>query len=304
MKKMKSGFFSPGIVIVAILSTAPAFGQADEMDDNETLKIAAVEALMSAPPERVLPIAKRVMAGNHSHEVKERALFILSQIDAPEAQEILFETASSGSGDLRHEAIRMIGIGGDAPTMARLKDIYVAGDSAVKESVLEAYLIADDAQAVYQIALAAKDGDEFEEAVETLGAMGALTELRALRESAGNSEILVEAYAIAGDYESLRAMALDGTDPDIQQEAIQGLGIVGGAEVNSTLMEIYRSTNSQDVKEAALEGMLISDYDEGVLQLFRESQDSDEKRDLLEMLVMMDSDAALQVIDETLGDNR
>lgn len=290
------------ILVFALQSTV--FAQSNEDDDNEELKIAAVEALMSAPPERALPIVQKVMAGNHSDEVKERALFILSQIDAPEAQVILLETARNAEGDLQHEAIRMIAISGDEQTLRNLKEIYASGDSEVKESVLEAYLIAGDTTSVYEIASTTQDPEEFEEAVEMLGAMGALDELRQLRESAGNSEVLVEAYAIAGDYESLRAMALDPSDPDIQEEAIQALGIVGGPEVDATLMEIYRSADSEDVREVALEGMLISGYDEGVLQLFRESQSSDEKRELLEMLVIMDSDAAMQVIDETLAEGQ
>jgi HEAT repeat protein len=297
-----TGNFRHIAIVTAIVFAVPCHAQST--DENEALKIAAVEALMSAPAERALPIVKRVMQGNHSNDVKERALFILSQIDSPEAQEILIETAESGSGELQNEAIRMIGISGDAQTMARLKDIYAKGNADTKESVLEAYLIADDAQAVYEIALGATGEREFEEAVEMLGAMGALAELRALRENAGNSEILVEAYAIAGDHESLREMALDASDTEIQVEAITGLGIVGGAEANATLLEIYRATDSAEVREAVLDGMLISGYDEGVLTLFRESDDAEEKRDLLEMLVIMESDAAMQIIDETLGGNR
>lgn len=287
-----------------LLSTFACDGFAQSNSDDEELKIAAIEALISAPSERALPIVNRVMAGNHSDEIKERALFILSQIDDPEALRILLEAAKNASGELQEEAIRMVGIGGDDEALASLRDIYANGDADVKESVLEAYLIADDYQSVYEIALSSTDAEEFEEAVEMLGAMGALDQLRELRENRGNSEVLVEAAAIAGDFESLRAMALDDGDPEIQEEAIEGLGIVGGAQVNETLMEIYRGAASENVREAALEGMLISGYDEGVLTLFRESQDSAEKRELLEMLVMMDSDAAMQIIDETLGDNR
>lgn len=292
------------IALVAISCMSTAFAQTDQDDANEELKIAAVEALMSAPEQRALPIVQKVLAGDHSDDVKERALFILSQMDSPEAQEILLETARNSTGDLQEEAIRMVGIGGDVDALAELKEVYRVGDIGVKESVLEAYLIADDVNAVYEVAVITTDEDEFEHAVEVLGAMGATEELRKLRETVGNSEILVEAYAMAGDYESLRAMALDSSDPDIQEEAIQGLGIVGGPEVNATLLEIYRGTDSEDVKEAALEGMLIADYDEGVVELFRESQDAEEKRDLLEMLVIMDSDAAMQIIDETLGGNQ
>ena len=292
------------VALVAMFCMSTAFAQSESDDANEELKIAAVEALMSAPEERALPIVQKVLAGDHSDDVKERALFILSQMDSPEAQEILLETARTSSGDLQQESIRMVGIGGDVDALAELKEVYRVGDVGVKESVLEAYMIADDVNAVYEVAVIATDEDEFEHAVEILGAMGATEELRKLRETVGNSGILVEAYAIAGDYESLRTMALDPSDPEIQEEAIQGLGIVGGPDVNATLLEIYRGTDSADVREAALEGMLIADYDEGVVVLFRESQDAEEKRDLLEMLVIMDSDAAMQIIDETLGGNR
>jgi hypothetical protein len=101
--------------------------------------------------------------------------------------------------------------------------------------------------------------------------MGAIDELRALSQESGYTE-----------------------------ELIQALGIAGGDDVNATLMDIYRNAETDDIREAALEGMLISGYDEGVLQLYRESDDIEEKRDLLEMLGIMGSDLMMEVIDEAL----
>ena len=272
--------------------------------DSDELKIAALEALMAAPPERALPIVQKVLNGNDSDEIKSRALFILSQIDLPEAQALLGEAARNNSGELQLDAIRMIGISGDPGGVAELSAIYAAGDAEVREAVLEAYLISDDSEAVYQIALNTQDPDEFESAVEMLGAMGAVEQLRALRERTDMSEFLVDAYAIAGDVESLRVLAADDTDPEAQLEAITALGLVGGSEVDATLLEIYRGSDSEEVKEAALDGMLISGYDEGVLELFQESQNPEEKRQLLERLVMMDSDAVWDIIDATLDDQQ
>lgn len=294
---------------VRIIFTALAFIAANAVmaqasasaDESEQLKIAALEALMSAPAERALPIVEKVLSGSHSNEVKMRALFVLSQIDLPGAQALLLDTAKNGTGTFRLEAIRMIGISGDPAAMAGLADIYATGDSDAKSRVLHAYMIADDVDAVYAIAANATDDDEFEKAVHMLGIMGANDELRNLRDKAGNSGVLIHAYAMAGDVESLRAMALDNSDPKKQAAAIQGLGIVGGEEVNATLLEIYRGTDSEQVKEAALHGMLVADYDEGVLELFRSSQDGKEKRVLLRMLVMMDSEAAMEAIEKTLS---
>jgi hypothetical protein len=134
--------------------------------------------------------------------------------------------------------------------------------------------------------------------------MGDNEKLRLLRDRDGSAETLIHAYAISGDVESLRVIALDSSDPEKQTRAIQGLGIVGGNEVNTTLLEIYRGTDSSDVKEAALHGMMVAGYDEGVIELFRASQDAKEKRELLQMLVMMDSDAAMEIIDEALTGGR
>ena len=293
------------IIFIAIALSIASTGVAqtddqDDRDDVEDLKISAMEALISAPSERALPIVTRVLNGDHSDELKSRALFVLSQIDHPDAHSLLVETARTGNDELRHEAIRMIGIGGDRDALAGLADIYATGDEETREAVLEAYLIADDARSVFEIAIDAQDKQEFENAVEMLGAMGALEELRALRDRTDMSEVLIDAYAIAGDVESLRELALDASDPEMQMAAIHGLGITGEDEVTEVLVSIYRDTDSAKVKEAALEGLLISGQDEGVLQLFRESQDPAEKRELLETLVIMDSDAVWDIIDATL----
>lgn len=286
------------------LMTSTSIAQSDALDDVEELKITALEALMAAPPERALPLLSKVIEGESSDEVKERALFVLSQIDLPEAQALLLETARQGSGELRLEAIRMIGIGGEPAALSGLAELYGTGDGDVREAVLQAYLIADDSNAVYEIAASAESEEDFEEAIEILAAMDARGELRMLRNRAGMSETLIQAYAISGDFETLRELSMDGSNPQQQAQATQALGIVGGAESNTALVEIYRSSDSPDVREAALDGLLISGHDEGVLQLYRSSQDPVEKRELLEYLVMMESEAIWDVIGSALDSER
>jgi HEAT repeat protein len=290
--------FRKSIVATLIIGISSlAFAQADEAD---SLKMSALEALIAAPPERALPIVTKVLSGDSSPALKERALFILSQIDLPEAQNQLVETARTGDTKLRLEAIRMIGIGGNADALAALRDIYAAGDGNTKDAVLEAYLIADDKGAVYQIAVNSQDPQEFENAVQMLGAMGATNELRELRDRPGSGEVLINAYAVAGDVESLTALANDSSDPERQAQAMHGLGIAGGSEVGEVLAGIYRTSDVPKVREAALQGLLIAGDDQAVLELFRASDDPAEKRELLQTLVMMDSDSVWDVIDTTL----
>ena len=110
--------------------------------EDEELALAAMEGLMAQPPERALPIIKKVLAGSQTKLVKQRALFVLSQIDSPEARDILAQTARSSDAALRGEAIRSIGIGGDPKALDALQAIYNAGDPDVKEEVLQAWMIA------------------------------------------------------------------------------------------------------------------------------------------------------------------
>jgi HEAT repeat protein len=289
------------ILAVAVLIGSHVTAAAQSVDtDREQLQIAALEALASAPPERALPLARKVLAGKHSREVKERALFVLSQIDLPEAQQALAEAARSGDGELRYEAIRMIGIGGDPGALAELKPLYATDNEELREAVLEAYLIAGDADAVFELAANAKSESSFEDAVETLGAMNAREQLRRLRDKAGSSKDWIEAIAVSGDVETLRELALDSSDPERQTKAIEAMGIAGGDELKSSLVDIYRNAGTKEVREAALDGMLIAGHDEGVLTLYRESKSSAEKKELLEYLVMMDSDEIWNIIDSAL----
>ncbi|MEM7500568.1 MAG: HEAT repeat domain-containing protein [Pseudomonadota bacterium] len=285
------------IFVTGCLALSVGWAQTQE----EELKLTALQALVSAPPEKAVPIAARVLRDERSSTIlKERALFVLGQMDSDDARTLLLEAATDSTTDTQHEAIRIIGINGDSDSLTQLQALYRNGDSDVRRAVLEAYLIADESGLVYEAALAADTPDDFADAVETLGAMGALDELRALRESAGWSESLIDAYAIAGDIESLSALATDRSDPERQARAIEGLAVAAGDEAEGTLATIYRETSSERVKEAALEGLMIADGDESVLALFHESNDTEEKRRLLEMLVMMDSDAVWDVIDATL----
>jgi HEAT repeat protein len=297
------------IIATALLAIATQAPAQSDAADVEALQLAAVEALISAPPERALPLARKVVEGDYSDELKENALFVLSQIRDPRAQELILTTARNSSGELQEEAIRMIGIGGDPEALAQLRTLFAEGDEDVRDAVLEAYLIAGDEDAVYQLALETQDVEAFEQAVETLGSMGAHEKLRQLRgqvtlSGSEVSEALIEAYAISGDLESLRALALDASDAEGQKKAIEGIGIIGDDAADATLLEIYRSAANADIREAALEGMMISGNDEMVVQLYRSSTNAAEKRRLLEYLVNMNSDAVWEIIDQALEGNK
>ncbi len=268
--------------------------------EEESLALAAMEGLMAQPPERALPVIKKVLAGQQSKLVKERALFVLSQIDQPEANAMLLDYARSANNPLRNEAIRMIGVGGNAKSLSGLQDIYAGGNASVKRSVLEAWLIAGRKAEVYQAALNAKSEADASQAIRTLGAMGAVDELRKLGDQNKNSRNLLEAYAITGDLNSLRKLADGASDLSVRSEAIRRIGIINSEPARVALRELYAGNTAPQLKDAVLEGMLISNDQQGVLALYRNAKTPEEKRTLLRTLSIMGGDAALQAIDAAL----
>lgn len=271
-----------------------------EPTGDEELALAALEGLMAQPSERALPILKKVLAGPQSTLVKQRALFVLGQTNSAEARQILLQTARSTDSGLRGEAIRSIGISGDTKSLDELKAVYDAGNEDVKKEVLQAWLIANRREPVFQIALNAKTEDEASDAIRMLGVMGATEELRKLADRPNAAAGLLDAYAISGDLASLRKLAEGNGSREVKLEAVRKIGIIDGEPSRLALRDIYARSTDADMRKAALQGMLISRDEQGVLALYRAAKDSDEKRSLLRMLSTMDGDAALQAIDAAL----
>ena len=295
-------------MLAAVLMAGTAFAQAPKKPQpaegsptaDEELSLVALEGLMGQPPERALPIIKKVLAGSQTTLVKQRALFVLSQIDSPEAREILAKTAASTDAAMRGEAIRNIGIGGDPKSLDSLQAIYNTGSEDVKEQVLQAWMIADHKNAVYQVALNAKTEEEASQAIRMLGAMGATEELRKLADRPNAARGLVDAFAISGDLVSLRKIAEGNGDRSVRIEATQQIGIIDSDAARVALRELYARSTDAEFKEAALRGMLIANDEQGVLALYKAAKTSDEKRSLLRVLSTMDGDVALQAIDAAL----
>ena len=58
------------------------------------------------------------------------------------------------------------------------------------------------------------------------------------------------------------------------------------------------------MRDAALHGLMIAGDDEVMLELYRQSQDPAEKRQLMQVLVATGSDLMLEVIDEALANQQ
>ena len=285
----------------------PAQGEPGLAD--EELADIAVQGLMNAPPERALPVLKKVLAGQRSIKVKKRALFVLSQLETDEAMKVVLDTAkNSREPELRKEAINMLGVSGSQSAVEGLVDIYAASSSAdEKRRVIEAWLVADRKDLVLKTARSEADPKVRRKAIETLGAMEAseeLAQLFATTQDAGNREAIIEALGVAeqcrrAEVDRGQREACPRTSAWMRWRRSASPATKSGA---AALVELYGKANTPGLREAALQGLLIADDAEAVKKLYRNARSAEEKKAVLRVLTSMDDDSAIDVIEHELGE--
>jgi HEAT repeat protein len=276
------------------------------MDDEELADI-AVEGLMNAPPERALPLLKKVLQSQHSTKIKKRALFVLSQLGTDEALDVVIDTTKNASDpELRAEAIHMLGICGEDRAIERLREVYASSkDAREKRQIIEAWLVADRKDLVLAAARTETDPSVRDKAIQTLGALDASAELKQLfdvTQDVGNRRAIVQALGVAGNSDALAAIAGDAKLPEeIRIEALHSLGVAGDRGGETALVKLYAQANTPELRDAVLHGLLVTGDTDAVLKLYRNAKTTDEKKALLRLLSMMGDDAAIDAIEAELN---
>jgi hypothetical protein len=274
--------------------------------DDEDLAELALEGLMSAPPERALPLLKKVMQGNRSIKLKKRALFVLSQLDDSAGLDLVVDTAKATTDpELREEAIRILGISGEDRAIERLREIYASSkDAHERRQIIDAYLVADRKDLVLAAARGEPDPSVRAHAIQTLGALDASEELRQLFDvttDEANRRAIVQALGVAGNSAALAAIAGNPRQPEnIRIDATQALGVAGDRGGDQALVRLYGQANTPALRDAVLQGLLVSGDSDAVLTLYRNAKSVDEKKVLLRTLTTMGDDAAIDAIEAEL----
>jgi len=86
----------------------------------------------------------------------------------------------------------------------------------------------------------------------------------------------------------------------VRIDAIRKIGLIDSDAARAALRDIYSRSTDAEIKDAALQGMLIVGDEQGVLALYKSARTTEEKRVLLRTLTTMDGDVALQAIDAAL----
>lgn len=199
--------------------------------------------------------------------------------------------------ELRRTAIQGIAIHGGEEAAGLLRSLYASTtDHREKLAILESLAILDDAESLaLEIVQTERDPELLATAIQILGVMGATGELAGLYQrfdDIGTRRTVLEAMAVAGDGEGLRRALRSEQDPELKAAAIHGLAIDGGDDAGPFLAGLYAESGSQVEKTAIIESMMVLHDAGGLISLLEQEQDPVLRRQMLEVLTMMDTEEA------------
>jgi hypothetical protein len=276
-----------------------------EQEDDEELKLLALDSLLNSDSDRALPMLEEFLKGGHSPRLKDHALFVLSQSEAPRARSILLGIAQGGSNpDLQRKAVKYLGMSGDAGSLRALEEIYASSqDAAVKRAVLEAYVVADDPKRVVAVARGEKSPELRREAVQALGALGGESELRQLYGSETSPQVreeILDALVAADAADALLELARTEKDARLRAKAVQNLGALDDQATGAALVSLYGSERDASVRRAVLDAFVAQDNCAALVQIGRSEKEPAMRRAVVEHLSAIECQEATDFLLEIL----
>ena len=250
---------------------------------------------------------QKVLQGTGSPRLKAQALFVLAQSNSPKARDLLVTIAKGNANpDLQLRAIRYLGIHGGRESRAALADIYASStDIDIKKRILRSFMEGGEKDRLLTAATSEQNAELRLTAVQLLGNMGAGEELWALYQKESNVDVkkqVIRAFATGGSFTRLAELAKSEKDPELRLLAVRNLGMVGGRRTGDTLVEIYNTEKSPEIKKSVVSSLANSGNAEALVALARKEQDPTMKKDMVSKLANMSSSkVARDYLIELLG---
>jgi hypothetical protein len=305
-----------------------------DAQNDEELKLLAIQGLMNSNPERGIPLLEKVLNGSGSPREKSQALFVLAQSGDSRAMEILGRVATGQNNpDLQRKAIEYLGMfGGDGVSGGVeggvsggvsggvggakhsgstersanqiLANVYAtSNDASVKRAVLKSYMLSGDSQSLFKAARGEKNEDLKREAIKQLGLVGGESELEQLYQSETAPDVrreILQSFFLAGDSKRLVQAASNEKDPELRRAAINNLGLIGGDDASKALSAIYAKETDRSLKEEVLNAFFLEDNAAALVSIARNEKDPGLKKKAVEKLAIMDDKAATDYLMELL----
>lgn len=263
-------------------------------EGDDEMKMIALQALMDQNEERALPILEKILTGNSSSKVKDKALFVLSQNESPKAQQLLGDIAlGTKYPELQEKAIHYLAIEGGRAG-AQLVRIYDGtNDVKIKKTVLRAFIVSGDQERAFALAQKETSPELKREAIRTLGVMGDTKDLRQLYKQATTADAkkeLLRALGVGGDTEGLIEISKTETDPDVKVEVIHTMGVFTGKKGAEALLDMYNAPGAEkSVKKAVIDALFVQGSAKQLVAMARKETDPEMKKTIVSKLSIMGS---------------
>ncbi len=206
--------------------------------------------------------------------------------------------------ELRVAAIRGIAMDDDEGSVALLESVYdKAASLDEKKAILESLVMMDDAEDLaMKIVRTESDSGLRRDAIHVLGVMEATEAMAELYASIGEKELrkqVLESMMVADDIEGLQKVLQTETDEELRAQAIQMLAVSDDDDAAEYLVELYPRA-SRTEKQAVIQSMMIMENAEGLIGLMKTETDPELKRQMLQMLTIMDSEESDQYLFDML----
>jgi HEAT repeat protein len=276
-----------------------------ESQNDEDLKMLAIQGLMNSAPDRALPLLEKVLNGTGTPKEKSKALFVIAQSGSPEAKQILGRIAGGQSNpDLQRKAVEYLGMFGGDDSHKILADVYAkSSDESLKRAILRSYMISGDKDDLFAAAKAEKSESVRGEAIRQLGLVHGVDELQQLYQRETSNAVkheILQAFFLAGDSQRLVQAATNEKDPELRRNAVRNLGLINSPDSAKALQSIYTKDSDESVRREVLNAYFIQGNASGLVAIARNEKNPELKREAVSKLSLMNNKEATDYLMEIL----
>lgn len=204
--------------------------------------------------------------------------------------------------ELRGKAMQLLGTMGASSELWELYERESVED--VKRKLLNAFMVAGASDYLLRVAKNTSESDEIRAtAINRLGADGAVEALTDLYRQETSLELkkrILHGLFVAGAEEPIAEVARNASEPlELREAAIHNLGISGDRS-RPTLLALYESETSTDLKERVLHSLFIQNADTELIEIARNETDPELRKKAVHWLSLMGSPAAKDFLMELL----
>ena len=294
----------------------------DESVANMEVRIAALNALLNMEADRAVPILKKTLAKREPEydELREKAVFLISQKQTDETEEILLDVVRNDpSREVREQAVFWLHQVDGPKATAVLQEILLEGDDVgLQRKALFALSQQDSGRSSDVLKRVIEDpsmdSELRAEAIFWLGQSGGRSEMAYLQELYGqldDRDLLALLFCGVspgggrGATEWLLGIAMDENEStDMRTQALFWAGQSGRVDV-ADLMGIFRSTDDLDMKGQVI--FVLSQDSRGqaleaLLEIATEEDDIDLKTNAIFWLGQSGDPRALEYLERIIDE--